>query len=152
MSLRPQQAMYNVQPQYGQIYPQYQTIPIPLMKPSSSLPGLGAVREEQRHLETFAGNSTASTLSRKAPYYYTDLYPSKSSSIFDSNLNIAENGIQNRDEEEDDDRMDAASIKSTNSSVKKLVQKYNSNQGQASGPTASRTNGYISVRPQINSH
>lgn len=115
--------MYTMQQQqpYPRPYPQYQTIPIPLMKSSSSLPtGLSAstiAREEQKRLETFTGNS-ASTLTRKAPYYYTDLYPSKSSSIFDSNLNLTE-------DRSDDDKADAASIKSTSSSVKRLVQKYN---------------------------
>lgn len=112
------------QQSYPRPYPQYQTIPIPLMKSSSSLPaGLSAgsiAREEQRRLETFTGNS-ASTLTRKAPYYYTDLYPSKSSSIFDSNLNLTEG---NHDEDEED-KGDAASVKSSSSSVKRLVQKYN---------------------------
>lgn len=123
--------MYTIQQQqqqYPRPYPQYQTIPIPLMKSSSSLPaGLSAgvvAREEQKRLASFTGNS-ASTLTRKAPYYYTDLYPSKSSSIFDSNLNLTEDQI-------DDEKADAISIKSTSSSVKRLVQRYNNSGVQGS--------------------
>lgn len=135
--LRSHQPIYTIQ-QPPRPYPQYQTIPIPLMKSSSSLPaGLSAgavAREDQKRLETFTGNS-ASTLTRKAPYYYTDLYPSKSSSIFDSNLNLTEDQL-------DDEKADAASIKSTSSSVKRLVQKYNNSGGMTAGHNGCITGSY----------